>query len=354
MPAALAGREGRHLHQHPPADPVARQGGRGAGREPFRDVVHLPPRSAPARSCMPTATAPKDQAIRALTWDYPVDEQGEPDRRGGAEGDQRLHLGRQDAAVRLQRAEGRRLHRLRLLDLQRRLPRGRPQPRALAQARSARTVPAPISAGASPGPATAASLYNRASADPDGKPWSERKRLMWWDEGKGKWAGPDAIDFAEDKRRTTGRTGRSIRPGMDALDGHSPFIMIADGKAALFVPSGLKDGPLPDALRAGRIARSATRSIQAAVQPGRRRNGSATTTRPRGRRSALPVCADHLPADRAPLGRHADAHRAGHGRIAARGLRRDPAGTGARTRHRQYRLGGALDRARRDRDAARW
>ena len=27
-------------------------------------------------------------------------------------------------------------------------------------------------------------LYNRASADPDGKPWSERKRLVWWDEGK--------------------------------------------------------------------------------------------------------------------------------------------------------------------------
>jgi formate dehydrogenase major subunit len=25
-------------------------------------------------------------------------------------------------------------------------------------------------------------LYNRASADPDGKPWSERKKLVWWDE----------------------------------------------------------------------------------------------------------------------------------------------------------------------------
>ena len=28
-------------------------------------------------------------------------------------------------------------------------------------------------------------LYNRASADPDGKPWSERKRMVWWDEATG-------------------------------------------------------------------------------------------------------------------------------------------------------------------------
>ena len=27
-------------------------------------------------------------------------------------------------------------------------------------------------------------LYNRASADPEGKPWSERKKLVWWDEKK--------------------------------------------------------------------------------------------------------------------------------------------------------------------------
>jgi formate dehydrogenase major subunit len=32
---------------------------------------------------------------------------------------------------------------------------------------------------------------------------------------------------------------------MDALDGKSPFVMIADGKSSLFVPAGIKDGPLP-------------------------------------------------------------------------------------------------------------
>ena len=28
-------------------------------------------------------------------------------------------------------------------------------------------------------------LYNRASADPEGKPWSERKKYIWWDEERG-------------------------------------------------------------------------------------------------------------------------------------------------------------------------
>jgi formate dehydrogenase major subunit len=32
---------------------------------------------------------------------------------------------------------------------------------------------------------------------------------------------------------------------MDALGGDAPFIMEADGKCQLFVPTGLKDGPLP-------------------------------------------------------------------------------------------------------------
>ena len=32
---------------------------------------------------------------------------------------------------------------------------------------------------------------------------------------------------------------------MDALGGDDPFIMEPDGKCQLFVPSGLKDGPLP-------------------------------------------------------------------------------------------------------------
>ena len=34
-------------------------------------------------------------------------------------------------------------------------------------------------------------LYNRASARPDGKPWSERKALVWWDAEQKKWTGHD-------------------------------------------------------------------------------------------------------------------------------------------------------------------
>src|SRR5262249_28192909 len=30
-------------------------------------------------------------------------------------------------------------------------------------------------------------LYNRASADPQGRPWSERKALVWWDDEAGQW-----------------------------------------------------------------------------------------------------------------------------------------------------------------------
>src|ERR687888_594003 len=37
-------------------------------------------------------------------------------------------------------------------------------------------------------------LYNRASADPQGKPWSERKAYVWWDESQSLWRGYDKPD----------------------------------------------------------------------------------------------------------------------------------------------------------------
>jgi formate dehydrogenase major subunit len=89
-------------------------------------------------------------------------------------------------------------------------------------------------------------MYNRASADPDGKPWSERKRYMAWDPDQHEWIGPDKPDFSLNKPPDE-EPDWSKGPlyGMDAHDGKSPFMMSADGKAWLFVPSGLKDGPLP-------------------------------------------------------------------------------------------------------------
>ena len=94
-------------------------------------------------------------------------------------------------------------------------------------------------------PSNRRTLYNRASADPDGKPWSDKKKLVWWDEGQGKWTGTDVPDF-EATKRPDYRPDWSTQPhGMDAIGGDSPFIMEADGQCMLFVPSGLKDGPLP-------------------------------------------------------------------------------------------------------------
>ncbi len=48
-------------------------------------------------------------------------------------------------------------------------------------------------------PANRRILYNRASADPEGRPWSERKKYIWWDEEQGKWTGYDIPDFPVNK-----------------------------------------------------------------------------------------------------------------------------------------------------------
>ena len=94
-------------------------------------------------------------------------------------------------------------------------------------------------------PSNRRTLYNRASADPAGKPWSEKKKLVWWDEAGAKWTGTDVPDFEPTKRPDYRPDFSKPQYGMDALGGDAPFIMEADGQCMLFVPSGLKDGPLP-------------------------------------------------------------------------------------------------------------
>ncbi len=118
-------------------------------------------------------------------------------------------------------------------------------------------------------PANRRTMYNRASADPDGKPWSERKKMIWWDADQREWTGNDVPDFTKtmppDKR-----PHYWLHPkGMEALGGADPFIMEADGKCHLFEPSGLKDGPLPTHYE------PVESPVRNAIHPGRQINPAA-------------------------------------------------------------------------------
>ena len=87
-------------------------------------------------------------------------------------------------------------------------------------------------------------IYNRASARPDGKPWSERKKLVWWDPERKEWTGLDNADYTKDMAPDTPHNLKNGH-GVEALGGAKPFTLHPDGVGWLYVASGLKDGPLP-------------------------------------------------------------------------------------------------------------
>jgi formate dehydrogenase major subunit len=87
-------------------------------------------------------------------------------------------------------------------------------------------------------------LYNRASADPEGRPWSERKRYVWWDVDEGKWTSlGDSPDFPQEKEPDY--TPKRTKKGTEGIRGDAPFILHPDGLGWLYAPTGLVDGPLP-------------------------------------------------------------------------------------------------------------
>jgi formate dehydrogenase major subunit len=103
-------------------------------------------------------------------------------------------------------------------------------------------------------PANRRILYNRASADLQGQPWQKEQRLarqysrrhrgyVYWDTTTNRWVGLDVPDFPVTKAPQT--LGDPNGVGIARHDGASPFIMKGDGKAWLYVPTGLVDGPLP-------------------------------------------------------------------------------------------------------------
>ena len=161
-------------------------------------------------------------------------------------------------------------------------------------------------------PANRRILYNRASAKPDGSPWSERKALVWWDAEKGDWTGHDVPDVvaghAPDYVPEPGATGPA------GLRGDDPFIMQSDGKGWLYAPVGLLDGPMPTHYEP-QDSPFDNAALRPAPQPGAR-GRSTSVLNPlhpsgseRGRRG-LPLRRDDLPADRA-------LHRGGHDAVVA-------------------------------------
>jgi formate dehydrogenase major subunit len=87
-------------------------------------------------------------------------------------------------------------------------------------------------------------LYNRASADAEGKPWSERKKLLWWDEAESKWASLGDRADIEDTKSPTYQPPKGAQ-NEEALAGDKPFGLQADGMGWLFAPMGIEDGPFP-------------------------------------------------------------------------------------------------------------
>ena len=78
-------------------------------------------------------------------------------------------------------------------------------------------------------PANRRVLYNRASADPSGKPWDAKRKLVFWNGEK-----------------LTGSDVPDIRPDAAPEEGVGPFILTAEGVARLFAPTGMAEGPLPE------------------------------------------------------------------------------------------------------------
>jgi len=189
------------------------------------------------------STYERDRPLLDLTWDYPIDERGDPDGEAVLAEVNGRYLTGPDAGKYLSsftemRADGSTaggcwiytgVYADGINQAARRVPRGGPGPSQ--------------SEWGWVWPADRRILYNRASADPDGKPWSERKKYIWWDERMGRWVGYDVPDFPVD--RAPGSRPDPDLGGPAALAGDDPFIMQADGKGWLFAPKGVVDGPLP-------------------------------------------------------------------------------------------------------------
>ena len=185
----------------------------------------------------------RDRPLLDLTWDYPVDEHGEPDPEAVLAEINGRHLTGPDAGKPLSsytemRADGSTSGGCWIYTG---VYAGGVN-RAAARRPGGEQGPAALEWGWA-WPANRRLLYNRASADPEGRPWSERKKLVWWDEEQDQWVGDDVPDFP--LHLAPGTRPDPDSGGAAALAGDDPFIMQADGKGWLYAPKGVLDGPLP-------------------------------------------------------------------------------------------------------------
>ncbi len=79
-------------------------------------------------------------------------------------------------------------------------------------------------------------IYNRASARPDGQPWSERKKLVWWDEETKQWTGSDVPDYDKQMPPDTPENLREGK-GTDALGARGPSLYIPTASDGCMCPA---------------------------------------------------------------------------------------------------------------------
>jgi formate dehydrogenase major subunit len=78
-------------------------------------------------------------------------------------------------------------------------------------------------------PANRRVMYNRASCDPNGKPFDPQRKLIAWNGSS--WGGADVPDYKADE---------------DPALGMGPFIMIPEGVGRFFAKGAMAEGPFPE------------------------------------------------------------------------------------------------------------
>ncbi len=257
------------------------------------------------------------------------DQRQGPRRHPGPQGqDEGLEDGR-PAGRRLRPAPGRRLDDVRQLAPLRRLHGGR----ATTPSDASTTDPTGLGMyhnWAFSWPANRRVMYNRASADADGKPWDPKRPGIVWNGEK--WVG-DVPDMKPD-----------APPGE-----FGAFIMLPEGVGRLF-SAPLNDGPFPEHYEAVEAPIDNLLHPKVTSNPTSKKFSSDKDVY--GKRERFPDRLHHLPADRAlPLLDAAPARRRAE-RAAARLLRRDPGGLSRRRRasptdRAQGQLGARLHRGSR-------